>query len=453
VFTQLYAPPSQAVEDLHAATAIYTATHIIDTLLDRLDWPRRPGRLLDPSAGDGAFLLQALKQLDLTNPDNLDRIQGWEIHPGAAAEARAKISAHLIHTGYDPTTARRAANKIVINKDFLTDGPRTTKAFQVIAGNPPYLRYQRLPQYFRDLYENYLPAYARGDLLHSFLDSCSRLIDSNGIIGLVCSDRFLFNCTAGQLRRELGTRIGISHLARLDQATAFYRPKHRVKDSPPRIHPVEIIFQPSATANFKITEAPISPDNLNAKPFTGRTLSDIAKISIAPWLGPFGIFVIDQTIADALRDYADIIPAVDTDDIDSASETLRAPTKFVLRTYRDLKPHPRLARHLREQLERMPPRGRRTRYWLPPESLNLEIGKPSLLIPRIARKLKPIDLPAGVLPLNHNMTIVNNNQVPLSTIKGILTSEKSHHWITKNAPRLENGYFSITTKLLRRLPI
>lgn len=226
MFSQLYAPPSQAVEDLHAATAIYTATHIIDKLLDRLDWPRRPGRLLDPSAGDGAFLLQALKRLDITTPANLDRIQGWEIHPGAADEARTKISAHLIHNGYDPATARRAAKKIAINKDFLTDGPRTTKAFQVIAGNPPYLRYQKLPQYFRDLYDNYLPAYARGDLLHSFLDACSRLIDSNGIIGLVCSDRFLLIAPLGSFAANsepgsvyLTSLVSIKQPPFIDQST------------------------------------------------------------------------------------------------------------------------------------------------------------------------------------------------------------------------------------------
>jgi hypothetical protein len=38
-------------------------------------------------------------------------------------------------------------------------------------------------------------------------------------------------------------------------------------------------------------------------------------------------------------------------------------------------------------------------------------------------------------------------------LKPILLSEESEQWIKRNAGRLENGYFSITTTLLRRLPV
>jgi methylase of polypeptide subunit release factors len=209
MFLQLYEPPSEAIEDLHRATAIYTNDHVIDSLLDRLNWPNCQGRLLDPSAGDGAFILQALKRLQLGDRKNIDRVQGWEIHSGAAADARTRILDYLLELDYTKKEATAAAERIIINKDFLTEGP-TGNQFQIIAGNPPYLRFQRLPEYFRTLYGDYLPKYAQGDLLHGFLDSCSRLIGANGTIGLVCSDRFLFNDTAANLRHELGTRIGIS---------------------------------------------------------------------------------------------------------------------------------------------------------------------------------------------------------------------------------------------------
>ena len=73
---------SVAVDALHAATAIYTATEVVRSLLQRANWPHRGGRLIDPSAGDGAFMVEALAMLDLSAEQLLesDRVVGMEIH-------------------------------------------------------------------------------------------------------------------------------------------------------------------------------------------------------------------------------------------------------------------------------------------------------------------------------------------------------------------------------------
>lgn len=442
-----------AVEEVHIATAIYTTVGVVDALLDRLRWPHSGGRLLDPSAGDGSFLVQALQRLNLADPDQLYRVQGWEIHPGAAQEALARVTLLLRQAGWAEEEAHCLATSIVVNKDFLTDGPRQGD-FQVIAGNPPYLRFQRLPEYFKELYSRQLPGYARGDLLHAFLDLCAKLLPEDGVIGLVCSDRFLFNATAAELRRRLGTRVGISHLARLDPATSFYRPKRRVKGSPPRIHPVELVLCTAGSGVFPLTGEAISPDNPGANEPAGRTLGDIAKVSIAPWLGPFGIFVVSGDTAVKLRAAnAQLIPAVDTDDIVPETDQLKTPTRFAIRTQRETPPTGMLAEHLMAQRSRMPKRGQSRPFWMPPETINLPLDRPTLLIPRIARRLRAIPLPAGILPLNHNLSVVSTSDYSLEDLREMLLSEKSQEWIRCNAPRLESGFYSITTRLLRRLPI
>lgn len=455
MFAQLHPAPTIEIDQLHTATAIYTASHIINALLDRLDWPNHPGTLLDPSAGDGAFLIEALKRLNLSDPLNLDRIRGWEIHATAAHEAQTAICEYLQEQGFHVSEASQFAKTIIVNKDFLVDGP-VTERFQVIAGNPPYLCFRRLPPYFKTLYGSEVVApYARGDILYAFLDSCTKLLTPNGKIGLICSDRFLINDTTAELREQIGKRVGISHLARIDQKTAFYRPKRRVKNSPPRIHPVEIIFEPLQKARFRLGQSPLFPDSLEESNTQDhrQTLSDIAKVSLAPWLGPEGIFVIDKDTARELQQYAELIPAVDTDDIDRNTNKLTTPTRYLIKTNPAIEPSIQVQRHLQATIPRMPPRGQRPTYWLPPEIPKLPLNRPSLLIPRIARNLRVIDLPAGVHPINHNLSIVSAGTVPLSEIKEILLSERSQNWIKENSPRLENGYLSITTKRLRRLPI
>lgn len=451
----LYSARTAAIEDVHAATALYTVEHIVDALLDRLGWPGTHGRLLDPSAGDGSFMLCALRRLDASNHSEVERVQGWELHPGAAHEARARVMLYLQSQGWNPNDARAAAQRIIVNKDFLTDGPAQGE-FSIIAGNPPYLRFQRLPDYFKDLYSNCLPKYARGDLLHSFLDWCVKILPPEGAIGMVCSDRFLFNSTAAALRQEMGSRVGISHLARLDPATSFYRPKRRVSGSPPRIHPVEIVLRPLAAGAYPLTAEPISPDEqLGCKENSnGPTLNDIATVSLAPWLGPLGVFVVSGREAILLREAgADLVDAVDTDDIDG--ETLKPATRFAIRTDPAGPPTSRIVdRHLRTRRHLMPPRGQQRPYWLPPELIKLTLDRPSLLIPRIARQLRAVRLPAGVLPLNHNLSVVSaRDDVTREELRTILLSTKSQDWIQRNAARLENGYLSITTRLLRRMPV
>src|SRR3954470_18078148 len=81
---------SAALEALHAPTALYTAEPVVDVLLDRIGWPDANGRLVDPSAGDGMFMVRALSRLDLAPGDfqEVARVQGWELHPGAMRSAR-----------------------------------------------------------------------------------------------------------------------------------------------------------------------------------------------------------------------------------------------------------------------------------------------------------------------------------------------------------------------------
>lgn len=442
-----------AVDQLHSATAIYTADAVVNSLLDKLDWPHEPGKLLDPSAGDGSFIIAALARLDLANnPHQIDRVRGWEIHSGAAADAKKRIAAYLETHGYTPSSARTAADTIIINNDFLTHGP-TTDTFRFIAGNPPYLRFQRLPELFKQIYINHLPPHAKADILHAFIDACTHILPADGTIAIICSDRVLFNSNAKQLRERIGRTLGISHLARLDPSTSFYRPKTRVRNSPPRIHPVELILTPLSTGSSPIDGSPISLTDRGRSQHIGPTLKDIAKVSIAPWLGPRGIFVVTGELAQNLLDAgADLIPALDTDDI-NPDDTIRNLTLYAIRTSRNEHPVPAADNHLRKHRDRMPKRGQDRSYWTPPETINLPLNEPSLLIPRIAKRLRAIPLPPGILPINHNLSVISTGRASLEQIQNILLSPQSQHWIAENAPRLEGGYLSITTTLLRRLPV
>lgn len=443
-----------AIDQLHAATAIYTAEDVVDQLLSRLNWPSGSRRLVDPSCGDGIFLGRAqvkiLAQRAPSDEELLSLIEGWEIHPHACGQARARVAALLIAFGRAPAVAHALAVRMVHNRDFLTEGP-TRPTWHAIAGNPPYLRWLNVPKLLRNDYAAHVPGYASGDMLHSFLDRCAWAVHDGGEIGFVTSDRWLFNMGSAKLREVLGKRLSIQHLERLDAKTAFYRPKQRRAGTPPRIHPVSVVL--SQAGGQPLTQAAIYP-GANTGRYRGMpTLGEVAVVRIAPWLGTAGIFVVSAAqVQESRLPPGALVPAVDTDDI--VGDRLREPSRYAIRTHPDVLPDKEVLDHLERQMPRMAQRGRQGKAWMPPESFHkLDLNQPSLLVPRIAKSPKAVRVPAGYLPINHNLSIVSAEPGLLDQIERALRSDLASDWVREHAAPLENGYFSLTTTLLRNLPV
>ncbi|MBG6083207.1 Eco57I restriction-modification methylase domain-containing protein [Rubrivivax gelatinosus] len=444
-----------AIEVLHASTAIYTAEPVVDQLLDMLDWPNDDRRLVDPSCGDGAFVGRALQRLLMAYPAIDDAhlvhvLEGWEIHHFAVSQARARVAELMVAHGRSHSAARELAQSMVRHGDFLLEGPREP-VYHVIAANPPYLRFVNVPQPLRDEYERSLPDYAQADMLHSFLDRCVLSLHSDGEIAAVTADRWLLNASASKLRQKIGERLGIAHLERLDVMSAFYRPKLRRRGSLPRVHPVGVVLRHVSQCAAKLTSSPVYPGADLQEEHLGPTLGDVATVQLAPWLGTPGIFLVDELKGRALP-REELVPAIDTDDISRGQ--LGVPKRYAIRTQRDRQPSAAVLQHLRANLHRMCPRGRRSPEWLPPEPFEkFDLSQPYLLVPRIAKTLTPVRVAAGILPVNHNLSIVAAGDKTLDELDAILTSERAMDWVAQRAPRLENGYFSLCTRLLRKLPV
>ena len=64
-----------------------------------------------------------------------------------------------------------------------------------------------------------------------------------------------------------------------------------------------------------------------------------------------------------------------------------------------------------------------------------------------------VRVPARVLPINHNISIITGDMETLEKIEAFMKTAQARRWVESHAARLENGYFSLTTTLLRKLPI
>src|SRR3546814_2135255 len=94
---------------------------------------------------------------------------------------------------------------------------------------------------------------------------------------------------------------------------------------------------------------------------------------------------------------------VEPDDIDPNSDTIKGSTRWAIATDADT-PEEAVLHHLDQNLHAMSQRGKRIPRWLPPETFTgkLPLAVDAVLIPRIAKRLRPVLLPAGMMPINPN---------------------------------------------------
>ena len=173
----------------------YTPTGIADFIIR---WAIRTPNdsVLEPSCGDGSFLAAVQKRNHALRCDDRCRVIGIELDSSEAVKASKY--------GY-----------VVFNEDFFThyrDSIEGTRKYDVIVGNPPFIRYQNFDERFRsvafDLMKKhgFHPNRLTNIWLPFLLLSCEALSD-NGRIGMVIPAELFQVDYAAEARNYLSTHF------------------------------------------------------------------------------------------------------------------------------------------------------------------------------------------------------------------------------------------------------
>ncbi len=206
---------------VHSHCAVYTHPDVACSILDRVGWVASADltqrRLLEPSCGDGSFLLPAVDRLldsrrragEIDEAGLSDRIVAFEFDISTASTLRRRLVEKLQSAGLTTVVAKRIAARWLRCEDFLL--AKGLAPFTDVVGNPPYMRWSKVPLTLRGLYEDNLPAHAaRGDLCLAFICRAVELLaPATGRVAFLCSDRWL-RCSYGSRARveiEQTTRL------------------------------------------------------------------------------------------------------------------------------------------------------------------------------------------------------------------------------------------------------
>lgn len=215
--------------------AIFTRAEVVDFILNLVGYsanqPLHKKRILEPSFGGGDFLLPIVRRLlnawraaNETGSalENLrDAIHSVELHRETYLATRGKVFDLLKSEGFDAKTAQALVDCWLLQDDFLLaplDG-----SFDFVVGNPPYIRQEMIPLPLLAEYRTrYKTMYDRADIYIPFIERSLSVLTNGGVLGFICSDRWMKNRYGGPLRRLIAEQFHLKIYVDMVNTPAFH---------------------------------------------------------------------------------------------------------------------------------------------------------------------------------------------------------------------------------------
>lgn len=211
---------------------VYTKSWVVDLLLDLVGYTpeKRLAEMLliEPSAGDGSFLLRAATRLlecchrqGVPPIEAQSAILAYEIDADSAEAARDSLRTLLCEHGVKSGDADMLAGAWVRTGDYLLESRTVQRQADFVVGNPPYIRLEDLEdggQRYRSLFPTMK---GRADIYVAFFEAALRQLGAGGVCGFICADRWMFNQYGAELRKLVSSGFSVETVAQMHEADAF----------------------------------------------------------------------------------------------------------------------------------------------------------------------------------------------------------------------------------------
>lgn len=487
--------------------AIFTRVEVVGFILDLVgytsDRPLHRQSILEPSFGEGDFLLPMVERLleswrrsggdvSAVVVELGGAIRGVELHRASFVSAREGVIRRLIREGISSDSACALADQWLVQGDFLLEAH--SLLFDFVVGNPPYVRQEQIPGPLLSEYRvRYSTMYDRADIYVPFIERSLSLLKEGGVLGFICADRWMKNRYGGPLRGVVSKGFHLKFYVDMVDTDAFH--------SEVSAYPAITVFtrgrgdvtrvarRPKVDEVFlSLLAAEFKADQLVA----GSVVREVLGVvnGSEPWIldsaeqlllirrleGQFpaleqvgcrvGIGVAtgaDKAFIGALE-ALDVepdrkIPLVTTRDIQSGEVVWQG--QGVINPFTEsgalvrLADYPRLARYLEERKGviarrhcalKSPASWYKTldRIW--PGLLE----KPKLLIPDIKGEAHIVFEPGGFYP-HHNLYYVVSDTWDLRALQAVLMSHVTQLFVKTYSTQMRGGYLRFQAQYLRRI--
>lgn len=503
-------PVTEAVERLateggiEERGAIYTKPEVVDFILDltgyTADAKLANYRLLEPSFGDGDFLLRAIDRLleSAARDDALNHvtlgpaIRAIELHRSTFERTRTLVAERLRAAGLSCEGATRLCNVWLSQGDFLL--AEFEPAFTHVVGNPPYVRQESIPDILMTEYRaRYKTIYDRADIYVPFIERSLALLEQGGKLGFICADRWMKNKYGKKLRELVSKKYALKTYVDMYGVDAFHAEVsaypaitviERAEEHKTRVFArpaVDSKFLKSLAAELTASKLPIASkareiENVTAggEPWVLDCFEELAlvrrieaqfpaleaagcKVGIGVATGADKAFIGDFESLDV--EASRKLPLVMTRDILKGHVTWRG--KGIVNPFGDdgklvdLEDFPKLRAYLEERKEQIAgrhvaeknPRGwYRTIDRIYPELTYRE----KLLIPDIKGDAS-IVYEKGALYPHHNLYYITSDEWDVHALQAVMRSGIARLFVALYCTRMRGGYLRFQAQYLRKI--
>lgn len=486
--------------------AIFTRREVVDFILDLVgysaDKPLLQMTLLEPSFGDGDFLIPAIERLlavwrQAGQPEPINSLHhaicAVELHALSYANTKRSVATVLRSAGISAEAADELANQWLLQGDFLLAELPTE--FDVIVGNPPYVRQELIPNALMLEYRaRYSTIYDRADIYVPFIERSLSMLKAGGECSFICSDRWMKNKYGGPLRAKVsdgfhlkvyvdmvGTAAFNTEVVAYPAITVLARKTGihtRVAHKPELSHSVLSELSKNLASDFALADdcgvTVLENVASSAQPWLIQTtellelvrrlesefelIEDVGcKIGIGVATGADKAFIGDFENLDV--ESSRKLPLAMTRDILSGDVNWRG--RGVINPFGedgklvDLSSYPKLAAHLetwREQIagrhiaKKSPARWFRTIDRIYPEIAKQE----KLLIPDIKGDAQ-IVYESGELYPHHNLYFITSSEWEIRALQAVLVSGIARLFVATYSTRMRGGFLRYQAQYLRRI--
>ncbi|MDQ6992688.1 MAG: TaqI-like C-terminal specificity domain-containing protein [Mariprofundus sp.] len=209
---------------------IYTRPEVVDFMLTsmglKFGGELKDIRVLEPSCGEGEFVLAIAKRLigfpakKPTINQLLGKIMAIDLVGSSIEVAKSKIKELLIDSGYSTKEIKEILEDWFLKADFLLEDIRPN--FTHIIGNPPYVRVENIPKGLLNEYRRrYLTMTNRADLYIPFFEKSLSLLSDGGRLSFICTDRWTKNMYGQSLRKFISDNYSLELFVDLYGIEAF----------------------------------------------------------------------------------------------------------------------------------------------------------------------------------------------------------------------------------------
>ena len=481
-----------------ARGAVHTRPEVAEFVLDAVGWvesePLESFCLLEPSVGEGDFLLPAVERLISRVAPNDPRIQDCiravEVNRAALQICEDRIEALLIAKGWSRSVAMAVMKKWLLHDDFLS--LPLDQTFSHIVGNPPYIRLENLPKDLLKAYRaRWRSLFDRADLYVAFIEKSLGLLRNDGRLGFICADRWMKNRYGGPLRAIVAREFHLESYVDFTGCPAFFDEVDA--------YPAVTVFRKGKGDTTRVAFRPtISKETLVplAKALTSSTkhpqvnlisgvcrsdqpwsfnenggmdivrkleaafpaIEDVdCKVGIGVATGADAVFIGSDAQLDV--EAGRKLPLITTKDIRSGQVEWGG--NFVLNPFEadgnlvDPDEYPKFRAYIERHRELMRKRNvaaRNPKGWFRTiDRIHANLtNTPKLLIPDIKGSAHVV-LEKGLFYPHHNLYFVTSESWNLEVLQMILSSRVAHAFIAAYSPRMRGNFLRFQAQYLRRI--